>query len=51
MPKNLDTILILIAVFVLLCMVFLPFVTGRNRQQPRVGELRVGTSVAMRLQS
>jgi bacteriorhodopsin len=49
MRKNIDLILIVLAVIGLLCMVFLPFVTGRNRVQPQVGRLRVGnTSGVMR---
>lgn len=35
--KNLSGIVILLGVVVLLCMVFMPFVTGRNHSQPQVG--------------
>lgn len=37
MRKNFSGIIILIGVVALLCMVFLPFVTGPNYYQPQVG--------------
>jgi hypothetical protein len=44
MRENIEAILIVLGVIVLLALVILPFVTGRNRLQPQVGKLQGGNS-------